>query len=87
MLTKQEQRSWVKTEVARGRSAQNCYQGLREACGHHQHRSAVVVVVVVVVASRASDALAPTARAAPYICLPGLPSLHQGPPCRGWRVL
>ncbi|PNF41423.1 hypothetical protein B7P43_G14125 [Cryptotermes secundus] len=30
---KQEQRSWIKIEVARGRSAQNCYQGLREACG------------------------------------------------------
>jgi hypothetical protein len=33
MLTKQEQRSWIKIEVAWGRSAQNCYQGLREACG------------------------------------------------------
>ena len=33
MFTKQEQRSWIKIEVARGRSAQNCYQGLREACG------------------------------------------------------
>ncbi|PNF14876.1 hypothetical protein B7P43_G05136 [Cryptotermes secundus] len=33
MFTKQEQRSWLKIEVARGRSARNCYQGLREACG------------------------------------------------------
>ncbi|PNF18472.1 hypothetical protein B7P43_G08996 [Cryptotermes secundus] len=33
MFTKQEERSWIKIEVARGRSAQNCYQGLREACG------------------------------------------------------
>jgi hypothetical protein len=33
MFTKQEQRSWIKIEVARGSSAQNCYQGPREACG------------------------------------------------------
>jgi hypothetical protein len=31
MFTKQEQRSWIKIEVARSRSAQNCYQGLRDA--------------------------------------------------------
>jgi hypothetical protein len=33
MLTKQEQRSSIKIEVARGPCAQNCYQGLREVCG------------------------------------------------------
>ena len=33
MFTKVEQRSWIKIEVARGRSAQECFQGLREACG------------------------------------------------------
>jgi hypothetical protein len=33
-LTKLEQRSWIKIEVARGRSAQDCFQGLREACGY-----------------------------------------------------
>jgi len=33
MFTKQDQRSWKKIEVARGRSAQICFQGLREACG------------------------------------------------------
>jgi hypothetical protein len=33
MFTKQNQRYWIKIEVARGRSAQNCYQGLREAGG------------------------------------------------------
>jgi hypothetical protein len=33
MFTKQEQRSWIKIEVARGRRAQNSHQGLREACG------------------------------------------------------
>jgi hypothetical protein len=33
MFTKQKQCSWIKTEVAQGRSAQNCYQGLRKARG------------------------------------------------------
>ncbi|KAJ4452182.1 hypothetical protein ANN_03700 [Periplaneta americana] len=33
MFTKLEQRSWIKIEVARGRSAQECFQRLREACG------------------------------------------------------
>ncbi|KAJ4433002.1 hypothetical protein ANN_15259 [Periplaneta americana] len=33
MFTKLEQRSWIKIEVTRGRSAQECFQGLREACG------------------------------------------------------
>ncbi|KAJ4430699.1 hypothetical protein ANN_19290 [Periplaneta americana] len=32
-FTKLEQRSWIKIEVTRGRSAQECFQGLREACG------------------------------------------------------
>ncbi|KAJ4432029.1 hypothetical protein ANN_20643 [Periplaneta americana] len=32
-FTKLEQRPWTKIEVARGRSAQECFQGLREACG------------------------------------------------------
>ncbi|KAJ4444109.1 hypothetical protein ANN_05898 [Periplaneta americana] len=31
MFTKLEQRSCIKIEVARGRSAQECFQGLREA--------------------------------------------------------
>ncbi|KAJ4434123.1 hypothetical protein ANN_16443 [Periplaneta americana] len=30
ILTKLEQRSWIKIEVTRGRSAQECFQGLRE---------------------------------------------------------
>ena len=33
MFTKEDQRSWIKIEIARGRSAQTCFQGLREACG------------------------------------------------------
>ena len=33
MFTKQDQCSWIKIEVARGRSAQTCFQRLREACG------------------------------------------------------
>ncbi|KAJ4450773.1 hypothetical protein ANN_02203 [Periplaneta americana] len=33
MFTKLEQCSWIKIEVARGRSAQECFQGLRESCG------------------------------------------------------
>ncbi|KAJ4433872.1 hypothetical protein ANN_16185 [Periplaneta americana] len=33
MFTKLEQRSWIKIEVARGRSAQECFQELHEACG------------------------------------------------------
>ena len=33
MFTKEDQRSWITIEIARGRSAQTCFQGLREACG------------------------------------------------------
>ncbi|KAJ4427628.1 hypothetical protein ANN_25276 [Periplaneta americana] len=33
-FTKLEQRSWIKIEVTRGRSAQECFQGLREACAN-----------------------------------------------------
>ena len=33
MFTKLEQRSWIKIEVARRRSTQECFQGLGEACG------------------------------------------------------
>ena len=33
MFTKPEQRSWIKIEVARGCSTQECFQRLREACG------------------------------------------------------
>ena len=33
MFKKEDQRSWIKIEVARGHSAQTCFQGLREACG------------------------------------------------------
>ena len=32
MFTKLEQRSWIKIEVTRGRSTQEYFQGLREAC-------------------------------------------------------
>ena len=33
MRTRLEQRSWIKIEVARARSAQECFQRLHEACG------------------------------------------------------
>ncbi|PNF42435.1 hypothetical protein B7P43_G09589 [Cryptotermes secundus] len=33
MFLKQEQRSWIKIECARGRTARQCHQGLQEACG------------------------------------------------------
>ena len=33
MCTKLGQRSWIKIEVARGHSTQECFQGLQEACG------------------------------------------------------
>ena len=33
MFSKQEQRSWIKIECARGRIARHCHQGLQEACG------------------------------------------------------
>ncbi|PNF42584.1 hypothetical protein B7P43_G04699, partial [Cryptotermes secundus] len=33
MLSKQEQRSWIKIECARGRTARQCHRGLQEACG------------------------------------------------------
>ena len=33
MFSKQEQRSWMKIECARGRTARQCHQGLQEACG------------------------------------------------------
>ncbi|GBM53627.1 hypothetical protein AVEN_105509-1 [Araneus ventricosus] len=33
MFSKQEQRSWIKIESARSRTAQQCHQGLQEACG------------------------------------------------------
>ena len=33
MFTKLKQRSWIKIEVARRRSTQECFQGLGEACG------------------------------------------------------
>ncbi|KAJ4451251.1 hypothetical protein ANN_02712 [Periplaneta americana] len=33
ILTKLEQRSCIKIEMARGHGAQECFQGLREACG------------------------------------------------------
>ena len=32
MIRKQEQRSWIKIEVARCHSTQECFQGLLEAC-------------------------------------------------------
>jgi len=33
MFSKQEQRSWIKIECARGHTARQCHQGLQEACG------------------------------------------------------
>ncbi|PNF40606.1 hypothetical protein B7P43_G06749 [Cryptotermes secundus] len=33
MFSKQEQRSWIKIECARGCTARQCHQGLQEACG------------------------------------------------------
>ena len=33
MFTKLEQRSWIKIEATRGRSTQEYFQRLREACG------------------------------------------------------
>ena len=33
MFTKLEQQSWIKIEVARGHSTQECFQGRHEACG------------------------------------------------------
>ena len=33
MFTKLERCSWIKIEVAQGRSTQECFQGLSEACG------------------------------------------------------
>ena len=34
MFKEPEQRFWIKIEVARGYSTQECFQGLREACGN-----------------------------------------------------
>ncbi|KAG8232166.1 hypothetical protein J437_LFUL012238 [Ladona fulva] len=33
MFSKQEQRSWIKIECAKGRTARQCHQGLQEVCG------------------------------------------------------
>ncbi|GBL90081.1 hypothetical protein AVEN_135444-1 [Araneus ventricosus] len=33
MFSKQERRSWIKIECARGRTTRQCHQGLQEACG------------------------------------------------------
>ena len=33
MFTKVEQRSWMKIEMERGRTMQECFEGLHEACG------------------------------------------------------
>ncbi|GBN55799.1 hypothetical protein AVEN_199325-1 [Araneus ventricosus] len=33
MFSKQEQRSWIKIECARGRTARQCHRGLQEVCG------------------------------------------------------
>ncbi|PSN38998.1 hypothetical protein C0J52_14026 [Blattella germanica] len=33
MFSKREQRTWLKIECARGRTASECHQGLQEACG------------------------------------------------------
>ena len=34
MFTELEQHSWIKIDVARGRSTQECFQGLRGALGY-----------------------------------------------------
>jgi hypothetical protein len=34
MFTKLEQRSWIKIQVAHGKNARQCHQGLIEACGN-----------------------------------------------------
>ncbi|PNF44127.1 hypothetical protein B7P43_G03184 [Cryptotermes secundus] len=33
MFSKQKQRSWIKIECTRGRTARQCHQGLQQACG------------------------------------------------------
>ncbi|KAJ4437310.1 hypothetical protein ANN_17448 [Periplaneta americana] len=33
MFSKEDQRSWLKIQCARGRTARQCHQGLQEACG------------------------------------------------------
>ena len=33
MFTKPEQRSWLKSEAGRGKTAKECYRGLVEVCG------------------------------------------------------
>lgn len=35
MFTKYEQRLWIKIEVALGRNAHQCHQGLFKACGNN----------------------------------------------------
>ena len=35
MISKEDQRSWLKIECARGLNARQCYEGLQEACGEH----------------------------------------------------
>ena len=35
MILKEDQRSWLKIECARGRNPRQCYEGLQEACSEH----------------------------------------------------
>ena len=35
MISKEDQRSWLKIECARGRNARQCYERLQESCGEH----------------------------------------------------
>ena len=35
MISKEDQRSWLKIECARGHNSRECYKGLQEACGEH----------------------------------------------------
>ena len=35
VISKEDQRSWLKIECARGRNARQCYEGLQEACSEH----------------------------------------------------
>ncbi|PSN36131.1 hypothetical protein C0J52_27686, partial [Blattella germanica] len=35
MFTKQDQRSWLKIECARGRNARQCYEILQDVCGEN----------------------------------------------------
>ena len=39
LISKEDRRSWLKIECARGRKARECYEGLQEACGKRHYRT------------------------------------------------